>query len=564
MSTFSGLSIGLRALETQRKSLDVTGHNIANANNEDYNKQRAVHSASYPHTKPGMSTGFSNGQVGTGVEVKTIERVKDQFINGQIFKENQASAYWKEMSQGLEKVEYIINEPSDSGISTSIDEFWNSLQDLSNNPNDTAARNMVRENARTMIDAFQSVDSQLKDYQTSLNENLTNIKDDINNTAERIADLNKQIISVKSTGQNPNDLLDQRDALYRELNQHLDLQGREDDLGNLIITADGRQIVNGSDSYELELSEEDGENSAELIHSRTGDKIEPKSGKTAAVFELRDEKIDFYREKLENLADGLVGEFNQRHSSGYDLEGNKAGNFFTDLENVAEGEKIAELALSSELEKENGLDRIAAGNYSSDPTIVGITKNEDTAFGDYAVDVKDDGNNWLVTISTPAGKELDSKSIVKGESLSFTAERDPLTDELLGGELDTAGSGDFDLNPRDSGTAEIGLSQFSGSGDNASYLAAMFDSGEIVEGTSVEGYFRTIVSSVGAEAQRSEEMESNQQDVLKQLQSLDRSESGVSLDEEMANLIKYQQAYNSAAKYITKTDELLQTLVNMV
>jgi flagellar hook-associated protein 1 FlgK len=564
MSTFSGLSIGLRALETQRKSLDVTGHNIANANNENYNKQRAVHSASYPHTKPGMSTGFSNGQVGTGVEVKTIERVKDQFINGQIFKENQASAYWDEMSQGLEKVEYIINEPSDSGISTSIDEFWNSLQDLSNNPNDTAARNMVRENARTMIDAFQSVDSQLKDYQTSLNENLTNIKDDINNTAERIADLNKQIISVKSTGQNPNDLLDQRDALYRELNQHLDVQGREDDLGNLIITADGRQIVNGSDSYELELSEGDGENSAELIHSRTGDKIEPKSGKTAAVFELRDEKIDFYREKLENLADGLVGEFNQRHSSGYDLEGNKAGNFFTDLENVAEGEKIAELALSSELEKENGLDRIAAGNYSSDPTVVGITKNEDTAFGDYAVDVKDDGNNWLVTISTPAGKELDSKSIVKGESLSFTAERDPLTDELLGGELDTAGSGDFDLNPRDSGTAEIGLSQFSGSGDNASYLAAMFDSGEIVEGTSVEGYFRTIVSSVGAEAQRSEEMESNQQDVLKQLQSLDRSESGVSLDEEMANLIKYQQAYNSAAKYITKTDELLQTLVNMV
>jgi flagellar hook-associated protein 1 FlgK len=419
---------------------------------------------------------------------------------------------------------------------------------------------MVRENAKTMIDAFQSVDSQLKDYQTSLNENLTNIKDDINNTAERIADLNKQIISVKSTGQNPNDLLDQRDALYRELNQHLDVQGREDDLGNLIITADGRQIVNGSDSYELELSEEDGENSAELIHSRTGDKIEPKSGKTAAVFELRDEKIDFYREKLENLADGLVGEFNQRHSSGYDLEGNKAGNFFTDLENVAEGEKIAELALSSELEKENGLDRIAAGNYSSDPTVVGITKNEDTAFGDYAVDVKDDGDNWDITISDLDGNQLDSITIDKEESIGFDPSLDTTTtdpDDIIG--FTTAGSGDFDLTPRDSGTAEIGLSQFSGSGDNASYLAAMFDSGEIVE-----GYFRTIVSSVGAEAQRSEEMESNQQDVLKQLQSLDRSESGVSLDEEMANLIKYQQAYNSAAKYITKTDELLQTLVNMV
>src|SRR6056297_3030094 len=182
MSTFSGIQVGLRALETQRKSLDVTGHNIANSNNEDYNKQRAVHSATYPYTKPGMNTGFSSGQMGTGVEVKQIERVKDQFVSGQIFKENQSSAFYKKMSQGLEKIEYILNEPSDSGISSSINEFWNSLQDLSNNPNDTAARNMVRENAKTMLDAFQSVDSQLKDYQSSINDNLSNTVDNINNT----------------------------------------------------------------------------------------------------------------------------------------------------------------------------------------------------------------------------------------------------------------------------------------------------------------------------------------------------------------------------------------------
>ncbi|MFW6273408.1 MAG: flagellar hook-associated protein FlgK, partial [Halanaerobium sp.] len=98
MSTFSGLSLGSRALETQKKSLDVTGHNIANANNEDYNKQRAVHSASYPHTKPGMSTGVSNGQVGTGVEIEKIERVKDQFIGSQISNETQTSGYWQEMT----------------------------------------------------------------------------------------------------------------------------------------------------------------------------------------------------------------------------------------------------------------------------------------------------------------------------------------------------------------------------------------------------------------------------------------------------------------------------------
>ncbi|MEC9490265.1 MAG: flagellar hook-associated protein FlgK [Halanaerobiales bacterium] len=568
MSTFGGLSIGLRALETQRKSLDVTGHNIANANNEDYNKQRAIHSTTYPHTRPGMNTGFSSGQMGTGVEVETIERVKDQFVNRQMMRENQTSAYWEELSQGLEKLEYIINEPSDSGISSSINQFWNSLQDLSNNPNNTAARNMVRENAKTMIDAFQSVDSQLKDYQTNLNQNLENVKEDINNTAERIADLNKQIISVKSTGQNPNDLLDKRDALFKELNRKINVQGREDGLGNLIITTDGRQIVNGSDHYELEVDPGDEENTAELIHSRTGDPIEPTNGQTKAMFDLRDDKIDLYREKLENLAGELVSEFNDRHRTGYDLEGNQAGNFFRDLENIAGGNKIAEMALSAEIKKEGGLARIAAGNYSNDPTVVGLSAVESTALGDYAVDIKENDSNadqWDITISDLEGNQLDSITINKEESIGFDSSLDTATadpDDIIG--FVTADSGEFNLTPRDAGTAEIGLSQFSGSGDNASYLAAMFDSGEVVEGTSIEGYFRTIVSSAGAESKRSQEMENNQKAVLDQLKSLDRSVSGVSLDEEMANLIKYQQAYNSAAKYITKTDEILQTLINMI
>ncbi|MGM0500581.1 MAG: flagellar hook-associated protein FlgK, partial [Bacillota bacterium] len=185
---FSGLSVGLRALETQRKSLDVTGHNIANANNENYNKQRAVHKASYPYTAPGLSNHGGAGQFGTGVEIEKIERVKDQFINSQIFNETQTAGYWNEKQRGLEKIEYIFNEPSDSGIDTAMDQFWNSLQDLSNNPSDDAARNMVRENARNLVDSFQSVENQLVDYKESINENLTNAATSINDTTTKIAD----------------------------------------------------------------------------------------------------------------------------------------------------------------------------------------------------------------------------------------------------------------------------------------------------------------------------------------------------------------------------------------
>ncbi|MFW6274089.1 MAG: flagellar hook-associated protein FlgK, partial [Halanaerobium sp.] len=97
-NVFSGLHVGLRALETQRKSLDVTGHNMSNANNDDYNKQVAVHKASNPYTAPGLSNHGGAGQFGTGVEIEEVERVKDQFIGSQISNETQTSGYWQEMT----------------------------------------------------------------------------------------------------------------------------------------------------------------------------------------------------------------------------------------------------------------------------------------------------------------------------------------------------------------------------------------------------------------------------------------------------------------------------------
>lgn len=556
MSTFGGLEIGLRALETQRKSLDITGHNMANANNEHYNKQRAVQSATDPYTKPGLKTSFSNGQMGTGVEIENIERVKDNFINSQLASEKQSSAYWEQMNQGLERVEFILNEPSESGISTSIDEFWNAIQDLSNNPDDSAARNMVRENAKTMIDAFQSVDKQLADYQSSLDDNLSNAVDEINLTTSRIANLNNQIISVKGSNQNPNDLLDERDALYQELNELLNVQSREDELGNLIISTDGREIVNGADNYELKAEAGEGENQTEIVHSRSDDELKITGGKTAAMLQLRGEdEIGFYRAELEKLAEAIVGEFNQRHSSGYDSEGNQGANFFRDISQLEEGNRVAGLEISNQIQQEGGLSRIAAGNYSSDPAKLALENLSPDAAGDYSVDIKDNGQEFEITISELAGEQLDTITVEKGASTAFDSEQ---------GTFVEPGQGDFDLTAKEPGSVEIGTTSFSGSGDNASYLADLFSGEEIIEGTTAEGYFRTIISTVGAESKRAQEMQSNQEAVIKQLTALDRSISGVSLDEEMANLIKYQQAYNSAAKYISKVDEILATLINMV
>lgn len=552
---FSGLSVGLRALETQRKSLDITGHNIANANNENYNKQRAVHKASYPYTAPGLSNHGGAGQFGTGVEMAQVERVKDQFINSQIFNETQTSGYWEEMERGLEKIEYILNEPSDSGIDTAINEFWNSLQDLSNNPGDNAARNMVRENAYTLIDSFQSVDSQLLDYKESINDNLSNAVTDINQISTRIADLNKQIISVKGSGQDPNDLMDERDGLYKDLNGMINVQSREDAQGNLIISTEGMQLVNGSDSYDLEvIPGEPGEYNNSIVHSRTGTEINPKNGKVAAWTEVRDEKLNFYREKLDTLAAGIVNQFNERHQKGYDVDGEPGQEFFQDIPEDRDQSAVALMKLSNTISKANGLDKIAAGSFSGNPTTLEVEKTDATATGNYTVDIVEDGDQFNVKIYELGNDALIAEGdFDKGESFGFN-----------GTDFVAEDAGQFNLTANDTGSVDIGLTSFVGSGDNAGHLADLFDQSDVLEGTSVEGFFRTIVTSVGAESSRSQEMKNNQDVVLKQLNTLDRSVSGVSLDEEMANLIKYQQSYAAAAKYINKTDELLQTLMTIV
>ncbi|KXS48331.1 flagellar hook-associated protein 1 FlgK [Halanaerobium congolense] len=553
---FSGLHLGLRALETQRKSLDVTGHNIANANNEDYNKQRAIHKASYPYTAPGLSNHGGAGQFGTGVEIERVERVKDQFINSQIFNETQTAGYWNEKQRGLEKIEYIFNEPSDSGIDTAMDQFWNSLQDLSNNPSDDAARNMVRENARNLVDSFQSVESQLVDYKESIDQNLNNAAASINEITTKIADLNKQIVSVKGSGQSPNDLLDERDALYKDLNSMLDVQSREDDQGNLIISADGKQIVNGSDAYELEIIEDpDNADKKILGHKKTGSPINVKNGKIKAWMEVRDTIITDKLDKLNKLAEDMVTDFNEQHRAGYDAEGKQGKDFFAEITNSDKA--VSQLALTDEIDNpDGGLAKIAAGNTVSDLSVVGIEKLDSSdADGKFEIDIATNGDDYDVTVTNlDTGEVSSTKTVTEADDLKigFNAETNSFETDLT--------AGDFIITANSKGTATVDLGYSIGNGENANALSDIFNQ----DGNNVKSDFRKIITSVGAESSRAQKMVNNQEVVLKQLNTLDRSISGVSLDEEMANLIKYQQSYAAAAKYINKTEELLDSLMTIV
>ena len=284
---------------------------------------------------------------------------------------------------------------------------------------------------------------------------------------------------------------------------------------------------------------------------------------------MRDEKLDFYSGRLNKMAATMVEKFNAQHKKGYDASGVDGENFFQPVSENSTESVISHLDLTAAIKDlDTGLDKIAAGNKNIDSFVEIDTLGNDLS-GNYQVEVTEGAtaDEFELKISDSDGNQVypaaegTTETVSAGDPVNLNVDNGNIS---IDADPDTDDPGDFTLTFTDTGKKNISLNKSIGNGENANALGNIFNSDSVIEGTSLEGYFRTIVTSVGAESSRAQKMKNNQDAVLKQLDTLDRSVSGVSLDEEMAKLIKYQQSYNAAAKYITKTEELLDSLMTIV
>ena len=544
---FNTINIGLRGLQAQKKSLDVTSHNIANANTEGYSRQRAVHSTTDPYTAPGFGMPEGAGQVGTGVEIEEINRIKDQFVEGQIWEKKQSQSYWNRRSDGLSRIENIFNEPSDSNLSAAFDKFWQSLEDLSNNPEDSAVRATVKERANTLVDSFHSIDEQLTAYKKSLNGDVKTTVDEINSLGKRISDLNEQIAHIKGTGKNPNDLMDTRDRLIEELNQKVNVRTRKNDRGYINVSIGGMSFVSGDAVNELKTETVSGSPNEDIIKFAELDKkANINSGELAALIDLRgaggEGIIPDQKEKLDNIANTFANRFNEIHNSGYDLNKDAGEDFF--LSDDGSNINADSIILNGTID--NDISKIAAGSLSDNRDVVTVEDNGTYNGDEYSVTI--DKNNSTYTL-----KNLTTDTTI-ATNANYTG--DSFTAEGL------------TFNVEDSGTAFVNNNI--GSGDNALNLADTIKSDELdfnndgnIEGT-VMGKYESVISSLGVQGQRANQMVENQDTLVNQLENKRQSISGVSLDEEMANMIKYQQAYNASAKLISNANRMLDSLMGIL
>lgn len=339
------LDTGKRSLMNSQTALQTVGHNIANKSTEGFSRQRVEVVSNVPVTSGGL-------QIGMGSRASKVTRVNNPYLEKQIQKETGHLGYLDGRSEALNRVEQVYNEQMNKGLNSYIADFFNSVRELSSNPESLATRTLVRESADNLTKDFQRVGKQLTAVQEDLDVQIKAHVGEINQITKEIAQLNEKIKSVEMQDVPANDERDRRDLLLKKLGEMIDVSISDGTDGSVTITA-GRSavLVSGFSSMELTTSKTP-ERDREEIFYKNSEQAAPvkvtdqfRGGKIGGVLEVRDKIIKETSDKIDLMAYKLATEVNKAHTMGYDRYGKKGEEFFIEpesLEGAAKNFKLNE------------------------------------------------------------------------------------------------------------------------------------------------------------------------------------------------------------------------------
>lgn len=349
-------------------SLQTTAHNIANKNTEGFSRQRV-------ESKSNVPVGKGKLRIGMGARPGVVNRINNQYIEKQIESEGSKLGLLQGRASMLQRVEQVYNEQVNKGLNQFMAEFFNSLRDLSNNPESLATRTMVKESANFLANDFQRVDRQLGEVQDDADYRIAAKVAEVNELTKEVASLNEKITAVEMAGPTANDERDRRDLLIKKLSKLINIRYGENDKGQLAITAgDSAVLVSGFTSLDLHTAptgEKDGkkEGGVDIFFksSKEGTPInvtqQMRGGEIGGLLQVRDEVISNMRNRVDTLAYTLSKEVNEAHSFGFDRYNNKGQNLFESQSEVKGA--ASNLKLSKSISQDVG--RIAAAGNPNSP-----------------------------------------------------------------------------------------------------------------------------------------------------------------------------------------------------
>ncbi len=554
---FSVLNTAKLGLLSQQLAIEVTGQNIANVQTEGYSRQEVNFEASNPRN-------FSLGQIGTGVRVAGIERSHDEFLFSQILGEGDTLGRFQVRKDVFEQLELLLSENNGRSLNGSLSSFFNGLQDVASNPTGLPERSSLLAEAQNLSSVFNNLGESLFQIQQNLDSAISVEVAKINSLAQEVGSLNKAIHANEPTTFSANDLRDKRDQKVKELSEMIDLNFVDEQDGQISLTLDdGTPLVlqsnvftlatsiNGNNKSFLDIEIQDSAgNSTNVTSSLTG-------GTIKGYLEMRDVEVEALKDKLDRLGAGFVKEFNKIHQQGFGIDGSTGNNFFNALRTTV----VSNV-------NNTGSATLTASN--GDPSNISIDKYEITFTGSNSFSLQNLttgassgaftftagstfnlANGFAVTISgTPA----------VGDSFKLSASENAAREfSVASGVLSNGNKISAGLNSSTDGANALALT------DLQSDL--VFDSLTLKAGSGTftfDEFYSSIVSSVGIQSFASRSTLSQQDGILLQLNTRRESIAGVSIDEEMINMIKFQQAFNAAARLIGAVDELLDTIINQV
>ncbi len=262
INSFFGLELGKRALDYFRRGMETAGHNISNADVEGYSRQRVEASTTAPYTDPGLARPAIPGQIGTGVKIDAIVRLRDEFLDVQYREESTVQGYWDAISSALDTVELYVNEPGGKGLKASLDSFWTSLEDFHTQADSASVREVVVSQVKSLTAELDQIVQNYDEYRKALDRDLVLQVDQANDYIDQIAALNVTIKEIEGVGGNPNDLYDRRDLLAEKLSKLIDIDVNPAcSISNeYIIDLHGKILVQGDQTRHLVAVEVAGNN----------------------------------------------------------------------------------------------------------------------------------------------------------------------------------------------------------------------------------------------------------------------------------------------------------------
>lgn len=617
-STFSGIELGKRSIMAHTDAISTAGHNISNANTEGYSRQRVQLKEFDPLYRPDLERPERAGMIGQGIDVQSITRIRDEMLDQRITAQQNQESYWDTRSKYYTMIEQIYNEPDEVSIRSNMDKFWESWQELSINPESQAARQAVVTRGESLSDSIKSKWENLMGVGSLINSDIDSTVKQINSYANQIAAVNSEIVRSRGVGDNPNDLLDRRDLLVDKLSKLANITTDRRDPDEFMVHLDGKVLVQGGVARNFDLvSLTDNNGYEKLVWADTREDASVSGGTLGALIELRDVDVRNEIQSLNTMTMNFSDLVNDVHRNAYGANNvtgldfftqhsfveNVNGNFDRNGDGVLDHSYIFRFTGTTTLnpQEQIGFEGVMtfsgpSGNvqvpYHPTDTVETVINRINDSNGEVKAYL--DRNNNLVLKGTTAQNVENPDFVIRhvedsgffltgysgilaasGADGAYDFSRADAVDSLAGAQFAVSPV----LNP--AGYIEVnGVIK-----NDVKSVAAAFrdDSGNVNAGDgraaveiasirntkvmigherTLDDYFADSVTNVGLKGEQAENNLKSHMAIMNDLRTMRDSISGVNIDEELSDIIKFQHGYNAAAKFVTIWDSLIDTVIN--